>query len=32
MGDLLYAGLTLLFLGLTLGLIEVCTRLMEGKQ
>jgi hypothetical protein len=31
MSDLLYIGLTLLFLALTLGLIEVCDRLMEGK-
>ncbi len=31
MGDLLYLGLTLLFLALTLGLVEVCTRLMEDK-
>ncbi len=32
MGDLLYVGLTLLFLALTLGLIEVCGRLMEDKS
>ncbi len=32
MGDLLYVGLTLLFLALTLGLIEVCAQLMEDKS
>ncbi len=32
MGDLLYVGLTILFLVLTLGFIEVCSRLMEDKS
>ncbi len=32
MADLLYMGLTLLFLALTLALIEVCARLMEDKS
>ncbi len=32
MGDLLYVGLTILFLALTLGFIEVCSRLMENKS
>ncbi len=32
MGDLLYMGLTLLFLALTLGLVAVCARLMEDKS
>ncbi len=32
MGDLLYIALTGLFLALTLGLVEICGRLMEGKQ
>lgn len=32
MNDLLYIGLTLLFLGLTYGLIRVCERLMEDKS
>ncbi len=32
MADVLYAGLTLLFMALTLGLIEVCERLMEHKS
>ncbi len=31
MGDLLYVGLTILFLVLTRGFIEVCSRLMESK-
>jgi hypothetical protein len=31
MNDLLYIGLTLLFLALTFGLIAVCERLMEDK-
>jgi len=32
MGDLIYIGLTLLFLALTYGFIAVCERLMEEKQ
>ena len=32
MGDLIYVGLTLLFLGLSYGLIELCSRLMEDKS
>ncbi len=32
MNDLLYIGLTLLFLALTFGLIQVCERLMEEKS
>lgn len=32
MADLFYIGLTLVFLGLTGGLIEACDRLMENKQ
>jgi hypothetical protein len=32
MGDLLYVGLTILFLALTYGLIVVCERLMEEKS
>ncbi len=32
MADLLYGGLTVLFLALTWGLIEVCSRLMEDKS
>ncbi len=32
MGDLLYVGLSVLFLALTLGFIEVCARLMEDKS
>ena len=32
MNDLLYIGLTLLFLALTFGLIRVCERLMEDKS
>ncbi len=32
MNDLLYLGLTVLFLALTLGLIKVCERLMEDKS
>lgn len=32
MTDLIYVGLTLLFLALTYGLIVVCERLMENKQ
>jgi hypothetical protein len=31
MADLLYIGLTLLFLALTWGLIVLCERLMEDK-
>jgi hypothetical protein len=32
MNDLLYLGLTMLFLALTYGLIVVCERLMEEKS
>jgi hypothetical protein len=32
MADLLYIGLTLLFLALTLGFIELCERLTEEKK
>lgn len=32
MNDLIYLGLTLLFLALTLGLIKVCEQLMEDKS
>lgn len=32
MSDLIFIGMTLLLLILTRGLIEVCTRLMEGKS
>ncbi len=32
MSDLLYIGLTLLFLALTYGFIVVCERLMENKS
>jgi hypothetical protein len=32
MPDLLYVGLTLLFLALTWGFIEVCARLMEDQK
>ena len=32
MNDLIYIGLTLLFLVLTLGLIKVCERLMGDKS
>ena len=32
MADLIYIGLTLLFLALTYGLIDVCERLMEDKS
>ena len=32
MNDLLYIGLTLLFLALTFGFIKVCERLMEDKS
>jgi hypothetical protein len=32
MEDLLYLGLTILFFALTIGLIEVCERLMEDKS
>jgi hypothetical protein len=32
MNDLIYIGLTVLFFALTLGLIEVCERLMENKS
>ncbi len=31
MNDLIYIGLTVLFLALTLGFIKVCERLMEDK-
>jgi hypothetical protein len=31
MADLLYVGLTLIFLGLTWGFITLCERLMEDK-
>lgn len=32
MNDLIYVGLSVLFLALTYGLIVVCERLMENKQ
>ena len=32
MNDLIYVGLTVLFLALTFGLIKVCERLMEDKS
>lgn len=32
MNDLIYVGLTLVFLGMTAGLIALCTRLMEDKS
>ena len=32
MNDLLFIGLTILFLALTLGLVKVCERLMENKS
>ena len=32
MNDLLYVGLTLVFLALTYGLIVLCERLMEEKS
>ncbi len=32
MGDLLYAGLTILFLGLSYGFIVLCERMMENKS
>jgi len=32
MNDLIYVGLTLMFLALTYGLIVLCERLMEDKQ
>ncbi|MBV6451403.1 MAG: hypothetical protein MHPDNHAH_02139 [Anaerolineales bacterium] len=32
MNDVIFIGLTLLFFALTLGLIELCERLMESKQ
>ena len=32
MADLLYIGLTLIFLGLTWGFIVLCERLMEDKK
>jgi hypothetical protein len=32
MNDLIYIGLTVLFLALTYGLIVVCERLMEDKS
>ncbi len=31
MNDLLYVGLTILFLALSYGFIVLCERLMEGK-
>jgi hypothetical protein len=31
MGDLIYVGLTILFLALSYGLIVLCERLMEEK-
>ena len=31
MSDLIFIGLTVLFLALTLGFIKVCERLMEDK-
>ncbi len=32
MGDLLYVGLTVLFLALSYGFIVICDRLMENKS
>lgn len=32
MNDVIFIGLTVLFFALTLGLIEICERLMENKQ
>jgi hypothetical protein len=32
MSDLLFIGLTLLFLALTYGFIQICEQLMEGKS
>ncbi len=32
MSDLFYLALTVLFFALTLGLVSVCERLMEGKK
>ena len=32
MNDLLFIGLTILFFTLTLGLVNVCERLMENKS
>ncbi len=32
MNDLIYVGLTLLFLAMTYGLIALCARLMEDKS
>jgi hypothetical protein len=32
MADFIFIALTLLFFAFTLGLIEVCERLMEGKS
>ncbi len=32
MSDLLYVGLTILFLALSYGFIALCERLMEGKS
>ena len=32
MNDLLFIGLTIFFLTLTLGLVNVCERLMENKS
>jgi len=32
MHDLLFIGLTILFFALTLGLIQICERLMEDKS
>ncbi len=32
MSDLLYVGLTILFLGMSYGFIVLCERLMEGRS
>jgi hypothetical protein len=32
MGDLLYVGVTILFLALTYGFTVLCERMMEGKS
>ena len=32
MNDVIYVGLTLLFLALTYGLIVLCDRIMEGQK
>lgn len=32
MNDLIFIGLTVLFLALTLGFIKICERLMEDKE